>query len=483
MVLWAGLGLVMAGWGCSGFSGDDGGGGSGAAAGPGAGTGTATSMAGPSTSTGSTSTGSTSTGSPCSTDCSIAENATGECVGGQCVYTCATGFGDCDSDPSTCEVDFTADGNCGACGTTCGTGDCEMIGMDYACNDPISIVSGDSHVCALRADGTVWCWGLNNFGQLGIGGGVSSQKSPAKVMFSKAVTQISARGNTTCARLEDSTGACWGRNGNNSSTPNFVNGLSSVQAIAAAGNFNPGSGPVDGLSLSLKSPTGRVEQFQADAFTQPVVSGVLGSGATSIAAGGAHGCALDGAHNVTCYGKNEDKQTGNPTATPFQLTPAVVTGVVATQVVAGEAFTCVVTDEEGVKCWGFNNHGQAGVDDPVTPFTAPHDVDVGLFQISKVFAGHEHGGAITTTGELLLWGINETGIRQTATVAGDVKTPTEYVLTDKVKDVALGWHHSCVLIDGGKILCWGANSSGQLGNGSLDVNPNPTPGLVVWPAP
>ncbi|MDA3862304.1 MAG: hypothetical protein PF689_00380 [Deltaproteobacteria bacterium] len=75
-----------------------------------------------------------------------------------------------------------------------------------------SISAGDGHTCAAESDGTAWCWGDNYYGQLGDGSGTMYQLFPVKVDSLTSVASISVGWGHTCAAKSDGTAWCWGYN-------------------------------------------------------------------------------------------------------------------------------------------------------------------------------------------------------------------------------------------------------------------------------
>jgi alpha-tubulin suppressor-like RCC1 family protein len=186
------------------------------------------------------------------------------------------------------------------------------------------------HACAITDDDgdgtgdTVWCWGWNNYRQLGDGTNedrfspVQVQGLPAGV----APVDVEAGGSHTCLLLADETVSCWGSGGR------LGRG-----AIASAG-LAPG--PVPGVT-----------------------------GAVDISVGRNHTCVVLTGGTVSCWGQNESNVLTNRDAAVIAQSPATVTGVSgAIEVTAGYSSTCVRHGDGTAKCWGANQYGQLGDGSP-----------------------------------------------------------------------------------------------------------------------
>lgn len=195
-----------------------------------------------------------------------------------------------------------------------------------------------------------------------------------------------------------------------------------------------------------------------------IVNGAPLAGVQQIATGNTHTCALISGGAVKCWGYNALGELGDGTLTN-QLSPVDVVGLSSgvVSISAGDDHTCVKTSAGGVKCWGYNGEGQVG-SGVFKNSATPVDV-VGLTSgVSKVVAMHGHSCAITTSGGLKCWGANSSG------QLGDNTTTLSLVpvdvtgLTSGVVSVNGGVDHTCAVTSSGGAKCWGANGSGQLGD-------------------
>jgi len=85
-------------------------------------------------------------------------------------------------------------------------------GRGHGLPNVAALATGSSHTCAVLRDGTVACWGLNGYGQLGDGSSVNTSR-PVAVTGLSGVAVVAAGYGHTCALLHDDIGAHWGANG------------------------------------------------------------------------------------------------------------------------------------------------------------------------------------------------------------------------------------------------------------------------------
>jgi len=143
----------------------------------------------------------------------------------------------------------------------------------------VAISAGAHHACALLSDGTVKCWGANNFGQLGDGTDTES-KVPVAVSDLSGAVAVSAGGLHTCAVLSDETVKCWGLNNHGQLGDGVTHELCPFYYEGSDCSHLPV--PVQGLT-----------------------------GVMAVSAGASHACALLSDGTVWCWGGNRSGQLGD----------------------------------------------------------------------------------------------------------------------------------------------------------------------------
>jgi len=186
-----------------------------------------------------------------------------------------------------------------------------------------------------------------------------------------------------------------------------------------------------------------------------------------VSAGLHHTCGITTAKNLYCWGSNASGQVGNGTNNSPRLSLYRVGGTgVWSSVSAGESYTCGITTAENLYCWGFNSTGQTGDGTVTTP-------RLSLFRVgaagvwSSVTTGGRHTCGITTAKNLYCWGSNNSG----QVGDGTIDTPRLSLYrvggTGVWSSVTAEGRHTCGITTGKNLYCWGFNSSGQVGDGTI----------------
>lgn len=206
----------------------------------------------------------------------------------------------------------------------------------------------------------------------------------------------------------------------------------------------------------------------------------LGGEVVQVGAGDTHTCAVLASGAVRCWGDGEYGKLGNGSqdsvgAAPGDMPPLDVPGVEAVEVGAGGSFTCARLVDGHVRCWGFNDHGELGLENTDTQYAPGLDV-IGVEQVNQLAVGSEHACALSA-GVVRCWGRNfhgPLGLGHTVNIGATVGSmpPDPVPLGGTVTRIAAGLNHTCALLQGGNVQCWGFGQA--LGYGSsLNVGDNP----------
>lgn len=393
-------------------------------------------------------------------------HATTTCAGGLCAMdACHAGFGDCNAlSDDGCELSLAWDPlNCGACGNHCAPGDSCSGGR---CLGPTLVAQtsgGGDQTCAVRAGGTVLCWGENHHGQLG-DGTTTDRLAAVEVLGASDARQVAAGRNHGCALHATGEVSCWGdgRFGQNGAleglpVPRRVAGLTDAVEVAAGAAHScarRASGAVTcwGSNVALQLGTGGV-----DRATPMQVPGLMD--ATALALGATHSCAVNGAGAVSCWGDNTFSQLG--TAGPSRSASMAVPGISdATAITAGDAHTCVLHATAQVSCWGYNLNLQLGTEGLVRATPMPAAVS----GVVALGAGANHTCVLTDASEVFCFGDAGGGALGSASTV-DSWAPVRVVGAEDSVDVTGGRGYTCTTRSTGGVHCWGRGNRGQLGDG------------------
>ncbi len=193
------------------------------------------------------------------------------------------------------------------------------------------------------------------------------------------------------------------------------------------------------------------------------------TGVVQVAVGLNHSCALKSDYSVSCWGRNFTGQLGDGTQTD-RLTAVTVTGLsgTATQIAAGTFHTCALVNS-GVKCWGQNSFGQLG--DNSTTFRINPVVVTGLSSgVQSIVAGSSHTCAILTSGDLKCWGKNTSGQLGIGSVTNALLPTPVTSISATAASVSAGDVHTCATLTSGVVKCWGIGFSGRLGDGTQNID-------------
>jgi alpha-tubulin suppressor-like RCC1 family protein len=183
---------------------------------------------------------------------------------------------------------------------------------------------------------------------------------------------------------------------------------------------------------------------------------------------------------VKCWGANASGQLGNGT-TVASLTPVDVGGLSEVRALSmSGAFACALLASGSVKCWGSNSSGQLG-DGTLIDRSAPVDVGLGGAKVRALSTGEAHACAVTESGALLCWGSNSNGQLGDGTLDSHAAPTPVAALGSDVDAVSAGWRYTCAKLKNGALKCWGWNLHQQVGDATTVDRPNPTDVLTLGP--
>jgi alpha-tubulin suppressor-like RCC1 family protein len=167
---------------------------------------------------------------------------------------------------------------------------------------------------------------------------------------------------------------------------------------------------------------------------------------------------------VQCWGQNDKEQLGNGTISQSDVPVVASLPGAATVIGAGATHTCAVVPGTGVECWGNNSRGQLGDGTEVNRSSAVAVAVLGS-DVIELAGGLEHTCALLAGGSVWCWGRNDAGQLGTGTKV-DSLTPLPVLLVGTVTSIAAGDKFTCAAVRGLGVECWGQNSYGQLGDGT-----------------
>ncbi|MEM5815923.1 MAG: DUF2341 domain-containing protein [Candidatus Aenigmatarchaeota archaeon] len=272
--------------------------------------------------------------------------------------------------------------------TSLSNGTATFIAFDWKFDGPIS--SRYAHTCALLSNGSIMCWGYNNYGQLGLGYTSYSEPTPQQVIGIDNAIAISSGGFHTCALLSNGSIMCWGANW--------------------AGQ----------LGLGYTS------------YSEPTPRQLIGiDNAIAISSGGAHTCALLSNGTIMCWGTNWAGQLGLGYTSTSEPTPRQLIGIDnAIAISSGGAHTCALLSNGYIICWGYNYYGQLGLGYTSEYEPTPKQV-IGIDNAIAISTGDSHTCALLSNGSIMCWGYNyygQLGLGYTSTSEPTPKQTLNYNL-------------------------------------------------------
>lgn len=339
------------------------------------------------------------------------------------------------------------------------------------------IAPGAAHTCLLSPEGSAYCWGSNNQGQLGTGG-TQPSAGPATVATNVHLSSLAPGLSHTCALTASGAAYCWGDNDRGQlgdgttathATPARTTGKHSFVSIESGAEHScalTADGHVFCWGANAHGQLG--DGGIADHSTPGAVSG--GMTFTDVAAGWNHACALNDAGAAYCWGSNEAGQLGDGTTIDRPTPTPVQTNVHFIALSGGSAHTCGITASGAAFCWGQNRFGQLGDGGTIRHLT-PTAVN-GNERYISISAGGVHTCAVTRDHNALCWGRNSYGQLGDGS-AVDRSSPVRVSGGHSFTSVSAFGAHTCGTTTSDEMFCWGYNLEGQLGDGTREHRARP----------
>ena len=325
---------------------------------------------------------------------------------------------------STCAINTDRTASCWGLQPNVGNGGAQNVSTPTATTGAVqftSIVGSQTHFCGLGTDSAVYCWGSNSV--VDTSGAATTSPVPTKLPSSLTWSHVAPGFGFDCALTTSGVPYCWGDNalgelGDGTSTQRFV-----PQAVLGGFTF------------------------------------------TAIAAGSGHACGLTAAGSAFCWGLNSNGQLGDGTTTTRTTPTAVAGGLTFQAIGAGEAWTCGLTTGGQVYCWGAVAQSNQTQTTPKAYTGAP--------TFASLTVGGAHACGLTSDGSAYCWGNNAWGqVGDSTTVNRDAPTLVSGGLT--YSSISAGYTHTCAIAKPeGAVVCWGRNTSGEIGTSLVSVQLTP----------
>lgn len=348
------------------------------------------------------------------------------------------------------------------------------------------VSAGTNHTCGIRISGRLYCWGMDFFGVLGDGGANTDQPAPVEV--SGGATDwlsVSAGYGHTCGIRSSGRLYCWGYDAFGQLGDGGAN-LSQTTPVEVFGGNTSWTSVTSGENHTCaRRSTGRLFCWGYD------VAGQVGDGGTNaerhvpiqvfghrttwagVSAGRNHTCARRVTGRLFCWGSDSSGQVGDGFTSTDRAVPVQVLGGATdwTSVDAGLHHTCGRRSTGRVFCWGDDSGGQLGDGGANTNRQAPRLVSGGFTDWASVSTGTYHTCGRRTSGRLLCWGSDQYG--QLGDGGPNIGQPAPvqvFGATRTWTSVTAGQDHTCARKASRRLYCWGRDASGQVGDGAPNTD-------------
>jgi alpha-tubulin suppressor-like RCC1 family protein len=355
-----------------------------------------------------------------------------------------------------------------------------------------TIAAGSFHSCALDTAGRAWCWGWNDYLQLGqaaVAGrcveGSACTAAPVPVETTRAFTALAATRTHSCGIDDQGIAWCWGGGYGSGNQGHLGDGVQRLTAspvrVAMDTPFvGIGAGPSFSCGLTVTgSPycwgdAGHRAVLGVADGVAPLPNPIQGAPPlVGLAVGGDHACGWTAEGAAWCWGENRYGQLGLGEAgeqgglARSLVAVAANLPFAAQRLVAGSAYSCALDPDGRAWCWGQNHVGQLG-----TNSTAGHAATIrrvaGDAAYRALSAGEVTACALRSDDRAECWGGNWFGALGTGGATWDgtgaeSRVPVPVSGGRAFSRISAGGSHVCAIATDGGAWCWGDNGYGQAG--------------------
>ncbi len=339
-----------------------------------------------------------------------------------------------------------------------------------------SISAGSSHSCGVLANGSAYCWGYGDDGQLGYGGTDQHENPVAVNITLNNFTGISAGYEHSCGVLANGSAYCWGKGLNGrlgyggtgqrenpvavNITPNNFTGISAGK-YHSCGILSNGSAYCWGKGLNGQLGCGETGQRE-----NPVAVNITPNNFTSISAGDYHSCGVLANGSAYCWGQGGYGRLGYGGTDQHENPVAVnITPNNFTRISAGQYHSCGVLANGSAYCWGYGGNGQLGYGG-TSQHENPVAVNISPNNFTGIFAGDSHSCGVLANGSAYCWGKGDDGRLGYGGISQHNNPVAVNIIPNNFIRICAGWSHSCGVLANGSAYCWGYELYGRLGDGS-----------------
>ena len=310
-------------------------------------------------------------------------------------------------------------------------------------------------------------------------------------------TTIAAGTYNSCAILENQSMVCWGDNEYGQLGDGTTDGSAVPIYVNVAANETPVEVTVGQVTACALMESGNIYCWGSgyygkmgngepwsDDYVNTEMRQVLlpeGQGGQTVSISGGHICTILDNGDVYCWGRGNQGQLGYG-GTSNRNIPAKVNLPGQRSAIAistGTYMTCAITTDGMGYCWGENDEGQLGNGTTNSRRTTPVEVlfPSGYTPVS-ISAGDDFSCALMDNRKVMCWGENNDGrLGQGPLATDDETTPVWVIMGDSetAHFLDIGTKSACMILDSGETKCWGTNEEGQIGQGDTDLDFYPTP--------